>query len=228
MWGFGLGEGWLACIMPPKVGPLSLKGYAVSPMDPHRIVVGYDYSAIADQAVKKAFELAARETQAEVHVVSVLVHMGEYVALEATGVMPAQPVLLDDAYEALEAKIGALLATWQGETQKSLSRVAVHVRSEDPAGEIAQLASDLEAQLVVVGTHGRRGLRRLLLGSVAEGVVRRAPCSVFVVRPHGGDVAAVPELEPPCPACLARRRETGGKELWCSEHTGHGRQGRLR
>lgn len=194
-------------------------------IDPHRIVVGYDYSPIADLAVEKAFELAALERRAEVHVVSVVVHMGEYVALEPTGVMALPPATLDDAYEALEAKVGELLAAWQGETQKTLSRVAVHVRSEDPAGEIAQLASDLEAQLVVVGTHGRRGLRRLLLGSVAEGVVRRAPCPVLVVRPLGGDAPSAPAIEPPCPACIQRRKETGGQELWCAEHDrSHGRR----
>jgi nucleotide-binding universal stress UspA family protein len=58
-----------------------------------------------------------------------------------------------------------------------------HIRLDAASEEISQLAADLEADLVVVGTHGRRGLGRFLLGSVAEGVVRAAPCPVFVVRP---------------------------------------------
>jgi len=82
---------------------------------------------------------------------------------------------------------------------------------------VAQLASDLEAELVVVGTHGRRGLRRLLLGSVAEGVVRLSPCPVLVVRPR--ELAPeVPKIEPPCPRCLEARRASGGAELWCEQH----------
>lgn len=185
---------------------------------PYRIVVGYDYSPIADLAVQKALELAAAQPVGEVHVVSVVVRMGEYVAMDPTGFAVASPVALDDAYEALEAHVGALLADWQTTTKKSLARLAVHVRSEDPATEIAQLATDLEAELVVVGTHGRRGLRRLLLGSVAEGVVRLARCPVLVVRPIVNDDDAEPKIEPPCPACVARRRETHGQSLWCADH----------
>ncbi len=58
---------------------------------------------------------------------------------------------------------------------------------EGPAQDaIVTAAEQLGADLVVIGTHGRTGFRRLALGSVAEGVVRRAPCSVLVVRlvPH--------------------------------------------
>lgn len=51
-----------------------------------------------------------------------------------------------------------------------------------PADAILKAAARLPADLIVVGTHGRTGLRRLTLGSVAESVVRRAPCSTFVVR----------------------------------------------
>jgi nucleotide-binding universal stress UspA family protein len=64
------------------------------------------------------------------------------------------------------------------------------VRFGDAGDAIAQLASDIEADLVVVGTHGHRGLERLLLGSVAENVVRLAPCPVLVVRPVGAIAAA--------------------------------------
>jgi nucleotide-binding universal stress UspA family protein len=54
-----------------------------------------------------------------------------------------------------------------------------------PAGAILEAAALLKAELIVVGTHGRSGLRHLTLGSVAETVVRRAPCSVLVVRLAG-------------------------------------------
>ena len=50
------------------------------------------------------------------------------------------------------------------------------------ADTIAQLAHDWKADLLVVGTHGRRGVTRLLLGSVAERVVRVAPCPLLLVR----------------------------------------------
>ena len=55
--------------------------------------------------------------------------------------------------------------------------------SNAPAQEIVDYAADIHADLIVVGTHGRSGVSRLLMGSVAEHVVRSAPCPVLVVRP---------------------------------------------
>lgn len=52
----------------------------------------------------------------------------------------------------------------------------------DPAGEIVRVAGEEKVDSIVLGTHGRTGLSRLLMGSVAEGVVRRAPCPVLVYR----------------------------------------------
>jgi universal stress protein A len=52
----------------------------------------------------------------------------------------------------------------------------------DPAEAILKLAQEDQVELIVMGTHGRRGLTRLLMGSVAEAVVRRAPCPVLTVR----------------------------------------------
>jgi len=52
----------------------------------------------------------------------------------------------------------------------------------DPAGEIVRIAGEEKVDSIVLGTHGRTGLSRLLMGSVAEGVVRRAPCPVLVYR----------------------------------------------
>jgi nucleotide-binding universal stress UspA family protein len=58
-----------------------------------------------------------------------------------------------------------------------------HVLLEgDPATEIVRYAQDATMDLVVMGTHGRSGLERLLMGSVAEKVMRDAPCSVLVVK----------------------------------------------
>ncbi len=56
------------------------------------------------------------------------------------------------------------------------------VRSGDPSAEIVKEAEEWPADLIVVGSHGYTGLKRLLLGSVAQSVVNHAPCSVEVVR----------------------------------------------
>jgi nucleotide-binding universal stress UspA family protein len=72
------------------------------------------------------------------------------------------------------------------------ARISVqHILLEgDPATEIVRYAADAGMDLVVMGTHGRTGLERLLMGSVAEKVMREAPCSVLVVKlPKGISVA---------------------------------------
>ncbi|GIW91325.1 MAG: universal stress protein [Pirellulaceae bacterium] len=66
----------------------------------------------------------------------------------------------------------------------------------DPAGAIVRLAEDEQVDMIVMGTHGRTGLSRLLMGSVAESVVRRAPCPVITFR----QPAKKPSAEAPAPA----------------------------
>lgn len=76
----------------------------------------------------------------------------------------------------LEALAGAL-----GRDAAGLP-VAVEVRTGDPAATVRAVAEEVRTHLLVVGTHGRSGPGRALLGSVAEALVRTAPCPVLVVR----------------------------------------------
>jgi hypothetical protein len=80
------------------------------------------------------------------------------------------------------------------------------------------MAAHIDADLIFVGSHGRRGLERLLIGSVAERVVRGASCPVLVVRNKDYRRTLAPEIEPACPKCLDVQRESGGKQLWCAMH----------
>lgn len=186
----------------------------------HRVVVGYDFSELGDLAVRSAFEIASREERGEVHVVNVTAPIPDVLITGMAGaVVPTVPPI-EDAFEALEARLGRLMATWQEESHRTFSRLTAHVRSATPATDIAQLASDLEAELVIVGTHGRKGLERLLLGSVAEAVIRVAPCPVLVVRPPRSTVT-VATIEAPCPDCLEVRRQTDSEQLWCERHSHH-------
>jgi nucleotide-binding universal stress UspA family protein len=67
----------------------------------------------------------------------------------------------------------------------------------DPASEIIRYAADAAIDLIVMGTHGRGGLERLLMGSVAEKVMREAACSVLVVKlPKGIHAAQHPDVAP--------------------------------
>src|SRR5438445_4725583 len=78
-------------------------------------------------------------------------------------------------------------------------RIAVHhaLLDGDPASEIARYAADAGIDVIVIGTHGRTGVDRLLMGSVAEKVMRDAPCSVLVVKlPRGVPAAERPHPTP--------------------------------
>lgn len=184
-----------------------------------RFVVGTDFSETADVALDKAFDLASKEELAEVHVVNAVRHLGEYVQMDLPDT-PAYRLPIDEAQEKMEAHVGARLAVWQDKTHRTFSRCVTYLSTEFPAVGISQLATDLEAEMIVVGTHGRQGFRRLLLGSVAEAVVRLANVPVLVVRPKQDDVP-VPQIQPPCPQCLEVRRASGGDQLWCEQHQAH-------
>lgn len=64
-------------------------------------------------------------------------------------------------------------------------RISTHVTAGTAWKQILRIAADLEADLIVIGTRGRGGVKRLVLGSVAELVVRKACCPVFVAREKG-------------------------------------------
>jgi len=67
---------------------------------------------------------------------------------------------------------------------------------KDPAQAILDVARERSCDLIVLGSHGRRGWRRLMMGSVAEKVVRRASCPTLVVNAATAGRLALPELEP--------------------------------
>jgi nucleotide-binding universal stress UspA family protein len=68
--------------------------------------------------------------------------------------------------------------------RRSLHAVTAIRQSSTPADEIVDYARSADIDLIVMGTHGRRGMAHLLMGSVAETVVRMAPCPVMTIRDH--------------------------------------------
>lgn len=76
------------------------------------------------------------------------------------------------------------LAKWVERLPEQGASIELHaVEASNVAQAIVDFAASVDADVVLVGTHGRSGMSRVLLGSVAEAVVRAAGCSVFVVRP---------------------------------------------
>jgi nucleotide-binding universal stress UspA family protein len=193
---------------------------------PYVILVGIDFSELADRALEEALVLSAKRTDAEVHVVSIV----PVLTPNARHATPAYAVLdeagsLGNATERLRAHVQMRLerfGTAHPESSFPL-RLVSHVSVDSPAHGIAQLASDIGADLIVVGTHNRRGVERFLLGSVAEGTVRYAHCPVLVI-PAGQPHDEV-KIAPPCSECVRARRESAGLQLWCAQHRErHGRR----
>jgi nucleotide-binding universal stress UspA family protein len=93
-------------------------------------------------------------------------------------------------------------AHWQGQLEQvrpANPGIAVHhvLLEGDPAGEITRYAADAGIDVIVIGTHGRTGEDRPVMGSVAESVMREAPCSVLVVKlPKGAGAAGRPRVVP--------------------------------
>jgi len=191
------------------------------PSNPYLILVGIDYSVASELALERALELAVANANRELHVVHVAPDYdlppndGTETDLVANAAPPDQK-----AFRELETYVGISVGAFEKKRNGTPSpqlRVVCHLRTHAPDQEIAQLASDLQADLVVVGVHGRGAVTRFFLGSVAEAVTRLAPCPVLVFRQKGLP-PEYPKIEPPCPHCLAARVESKGAQFWCGQH----------
>jgi nucleotide-binding universal stress UspA family protein len=141
-----------------------------------RILHATDFSSASGAAFTKAVELA-RANRAELllaHVVSPVVPMS------------ADGFVSPKVYADIEAAAGAAarkqLATLTARAQKAGVRARPVVLEGVPHDQIARAARSKRADMVVIGTHGRTGLAKLFLGSVAGRVVAQATCPVLTVR----------------------------------------------
>jgi hypothetical protein len=101
-------------------------------------------------------------------------------------------------------------------------QVIAHFRLSAAAEAVVQIAVDVDADLIVVGTHARHGVERLVLGSAAAKILDHARCPVLVVRRKDHERAGdVPHIEPPCAECVAVRKRSGGAIWWCEGHHTH-------
>ncbi len=169
------------------------------------IIVAIDFNERSPRVYQAAERVAS--SGAELHLVTVL---------------DASPPRTQSQIEKVTKDIdeaASRLRSWRLDHARTSVPAAAHVRVGDPAGSILQLAVDLDADLIVVGTEGRDGIKRLMQGSVAEALVRRAGCPVLVVREKDFRGAEPSEqIDPPCPQCLETRRRTRGAQWWCDEH----------
>jgi nucleotide-binding universal stress UspA family protein len=142
-----------------------------------RILVPVDGSAASSQGLDEAIELA-RHLKTRIR----LVHVVELWIMATTNTMLGRFHEIDQIIRSDSARLVK-------ESEAKIRKSGVEVDSElietkqRPAGEcILDKAKEVEADLIVCGTHGRRGIRRMSMGSDAEYIVRRAPVPVLLVR----------------------------------------------
>jgi nucleotide-binding universal stress UspA family protein len=144
-----------------------------------RILVAVDESAAAKRALWEAIQLA-RERPAQIR----LVHVITWPIVPPHGGCPGAEESLS-AYTAAQRAGQALLeqaASQAREAGLTPDTVVVESGGHSTSQALVEAAKRWPADLIILGTHGRRGLHHLILGSVAEGVVRLAPAPVLLVR----------------------------------------------
>jgi len=155
-----------------------------------RICCPVDFSEPAREAMRTAAWLAGKH-EAEL----VLVHAYQLpgVAFPESSAF-AGPGVLDRLLEAIDRQ----LAEWRGEAESlGASPVTAHTATGVPWVEIVRFAEEGGCDVLVMGTHGRSAIARAILGSVAEKVVRHAPCPVLTVRPRRLELPAPREPTAP-------------------------------
>lgn len=140
----------------------------------NRIVVATDFSDVSLVALEAAFnlDLGSNATLYLLHVLEMTVGIDPTVGW----IRPPNDDLYDEAMKQLCSLVP--------ENSPKKMTIERHIVAGSPITEIARFAKEKDADLIVVGTHGRTGLARMLMGSTAEGLLREAPCQVLVVKPH--------------------------------------------
>jgi nucleotide-binding universal stress UspA family protein len=141
------------------------------------VLVATDFSAPSDTALNYARAMA-RSFGATLHVL----HVFEPLWITSADVVGGGVALATMIQGLEDTARKQLEETVTEEDRRELHATATMVTSESPAREIANYASEHKVDLLVIGTHGRSGISRMLIGSVAEKVVRLAPCPVLTVH----------------------------------------------
>jgi nucleotide-binding universal stress UspA family protein len=140
-----------------------------------RLLVPTDFSAQSEHAWAAARSLA-RALGAEVLLVHVFVETPFY------SESPWSMRRVAEVYESGRAWAEKALEEWAGQARAEGIAVRTALRTGTPHREIVALAAEEAVDLIVIGTHGRGGVDRALLGSVTDRVIRLAPCPVLAVR----------------------------------------------
>jgi nucleotide-binding universal stress UspA family protein len=137
---------------------------------PTTILLATDGSKDAELASRTAVDIA-NSTNSELHVITV----GPYVRNQDDPSLVSLAPIAQSAQELLDEEVRRIKAAGGNIVQ-------AHLKMGGAAGEIVNLAEEIRAGLIIVGSRGRGGIRRALMGSISDDVVRHAHCPVLVVR----------------------------------------------
>ena len=149
-----------------------------------KILVPIDDSNFSKAALDSVITLF-RPNDTELHVIHIVESLHLAPAYAGMGVGPSIPADFAGMIEQWLDRAEELVSQNARRLESAGFRVTTAVKEGDAKKEILQFAEQWQPDLIVVGSHGRRGFDRILLGSVSEAVARHAHCSVFIVRPHG-------------------------------------------
>lgn len=138
------------------------------------VVVPVDFSESTPVAIRKALEIAAGPDN--VHLV--------YVVPELDFVSPG--VVFGNVTD-VSRVTAAKKYTHEYLQEHSLPDVQTHILMGDPGTTVVEFATNKQADLIVIPSHGYHGVKHLLLGSVAERIIRHANCAVLVLRRHDAE-----------------------------------------
>ena len=149
----------------------------------HRIVVGVDFTRTGDDALREAMLIARGFLASELHVTHVIssredVHDADEIDQLSTELQ----VKLTELRERVQ-----YVCAPAPDAPPFTQELVFHVRLGSPAHALHQVAIDVDADMLVVGTHGRRGVEKLLLGSVAEELLRIAQLPLMIAHPKSID-----------------------------------------
>jgi nucleotide-binding universal stress UspA family protein len=146
-------------------------------MEFRKILVPVDFSKYSEEALQQAIELA-KAFGSELH----LLHCYQ---INPAAVSP-YGIVIPENFEH-DVRMAALrrLAEWRDKAIAAGCKVQEHISAHFPTEEIAAVAEQIGADLIVMGTRGLTGIKHVLLGSVAERTIRIAPCPVLTVKCPG-------------------------------------------
>ncbi len=174
------------------------------------ILAALSFDETGDWALREAARIADGDGHTELHVVHVVLEDGP---ADSSGELLSLDKRLSRAPDEIKKRVEE---AWRRTPRKVIG----HLRAGTPAKSILQTAVDIDADIIVVGSHQRGGIEKLILGSVAERVLRDAHCPVLVALPKDyRGKSKSQSIEPPCPACVTARRESNKEQFWCERHS---------